>query len=101
MEPKHNANEVKHTPTPWHLQSNFAWSDESKDRGAVFECHLVTGTHVPEDQNKANAAYIVRAVNAHEELIGLLKRIAQSVGCSGLGGSLPEEIRQAIAKAEK
>ena len=49
------------TPGPWHLNGNAGWSELCKDRGKVFECNLRTGTHVPADQNEANARLIAEA----------------------------------------
>ncbi len=65
-----------HTPTPWNLEVNSAWANTCKDRGPIFECRLTPGAHIPVDQNERNAAYIVRAVNAHEELLGNLRYMA-------------------------
>ena len=89
---------VTHTPTPWHLNVNSAWSDATKDRGPVFVCTMVTGTHVLEDQNEANAAYIVRAVNSHERLLNLLKQMQSANVFKGIWIQFVEE---AIAKAEE
>lgn len=60
---------TKHTPGPWHLSGNSAWADSCKDRGNVFSCELHTGTHVPPDQNEANA----RLISAAPELLEALK----------------------------
>jgi hypothetical protein len=64
---------ISRTPTPWNLSGNSAWWDGAKDRGAVFECRIRTGTHVPAGQNEANAAFIVRACNAHDDLLAALR----------------------------
>lgn len=68
-------NEPQHTPTPWKLETNYAWHDGFKDRGSIFSCNMKVGTHVPEDQNIINAAFIVRAVNAHGELVNTLHHL--------------------------
>lgn len=103
----------KHTPTPWEISepgnrdaAEDIWilgafekptedDEPGYDGGQKVVAHVTT---TPEQE--ANAALIIRAVNMHDELVNLLKRISKSVGVSGLGGSLPGEIRQAIAKAE-
>lgn len=64
---------TQHTPGPWNLNGNSAWADSCKDRGNVFECRLRTGTHITHSTNQANAALIVRAVNAHAELVAALE----------------------------
>lgn len=60
---------LTHTQTPWNLNGIAAWSDSCKDRGNIFLCDLRTGTHIPKDQNLINAAFIIKAVNAHEALL--------------------------------
>jgi len=55
---------------------------------------------------RANAAFIVRAVNAHEELLAALKNASRMLSAWGEDNEFPEweadkeRIRQAIAKAE-
>ena len=70
--------DAKHSPLPWILSGNAAWSDACKDRGSVFECRLRTGTHVPAEQNKTNAAYIVKAVNAHDAMADILRSFVEA-----------------------
>lgn len=65
-----------HTPTPWKLQGVSAWHDGFKDRGNIFSCNLSTGTHVPNEQNYINAAYIVQCANHFDSLVNVLGRIA-------------------------
>ena len=64
----------KHTPGDWILSGNTAYSESCKDRGHLFECNLSTGTHIPDDQNEANAEYIVRCVNSHDALLEACKQ---------------------------
>lgn len=100
--------QATHTPTPWILNNNKGWHNGFKDRGSIFECHLATGTRVPENQNLTNAAFIVRSVNAHEELLLALKNARYALEVckekldpsgKGLWKSL-DDIDEAIAKAE-
>lgn len=62
-----------HTPTPW----------ACTDFAGPFDHQLITGehgsiarVHAPNaNEGKANAAFIVQAVNAHEALVAALKAI--------------------------
>lgn len=70
--------EPQHTPTPWKLAS---WSptlivSESEGRHLANMNDVEVrhrGDKEPQTGSIANAAFIVRAVNSHEELIGMLK----------------------------
>lgn len=61
---------TQHTPTPWkvHAEINVFGPDGSSVLGK-------TSNSDPGviDEVKANAAFIVRAVNAHEELLAMVK----------------------------
>jgi hypothetical protein len=59
----------KHTPTPWN-GSNDIWSINSTQRVAqAFGLDVI--------ERKANADFIVRAVNSHEELLAACKASLQ------------------------
>ena len=105
------SNTTKHTPTPWRLvernEKHFQILTDTKsqvlqkweaDNGKettwgnveVCELHgLYNGSgpkHGPDmiygtDEAKANAAFIVRAVNAHDKLVSALERLVQDVEC--------------------
>lgn len=99
---------LTHTQTPWNLNGIAAWSDSCKDRGNIFLCDLRTGTHIPKDQNLINAAFIIKAVNAHEGFIKLLKLAVlylehpdvQAMGFALNSGVVAKRIEAAIALAE-
>jgi hypothetical protein len=68
-----------HTPTPWRVNGYYSrpLPDKPKgsqivsDRGDGFEFHIAAvGTHpgINTEQARANAAFIVEAVNSHEAL---------------------------------
>ncbi len=62
------------SPLPWKSMSGIAaYSESCKDRGPIFECHLSTGTHIPEIQNKINAEYIIKACNLFPCLVEALE----------------------------
>lgn len=69
--------EAEHTPTPWNQEGRAItcerWSTiATVDNGATdMDENVIT-----EDEADANAAFIVRAVNAHEELLTALKKSA-------------------------
>ncbi len=103
--------EIKHTATPWKIRKD-SFSDrleiESSDGlaaiakligyGDATTTPRVAKTH---EEYAANAAFIVRAVNAHDALVNALRRIDNEVD-EGL--TVPDgvmlEIRKALAMAE-
>ena len=56
-----------HTPTPWTMM-DF-------DHGTAIIYDKEQTVVIPKLTNKANAAFIVRAVNAHEEMLSALKEM--------------------------
>jgi len=111
-----------YTPTPWTLAYNDALQIHANDNGETYrfiarmDSELDTGKTDYErtQEDIANAAFIVRAVNAHEALVAFVKDIA-SEKCYEEPGEFPEfgedgqipcrscqarEVMQAIAKAE-
>lgn len=113
----------KHSPTPWISDyqpenSPHIWIEDACGMPlACFEpCDQADGTaeeikEIISDQDHADAAFIVRAVNAHDELVALLrndvlpvvmnyKAIHDKPGCICMICSLPDMIRAALAKAD-
>lgn len=71
-------NETKHTPLPWVLDHRFAGGVLiHPDDNEFLTVAKVLG--FDNDEAKANAAFIVRAVNAHDDLIAALERLLQIV----------------------
>ncbi len=93
--------EQSHTPTPW-KKSGPAVID---DINVIAEC-LVTmksKREISKEEALANAEFIVKAFNAHEELLATLKLVEKS---GPLNNGLRDEntmarVSEAIAKAEK
>jgi hypothetical protein len=96
-----------HTPTPWKvgLWTSYAKTHqfgkclvtdlEGKD---IANCRPSARTiKQAKELGEANAAYIVRAVNAHQELIDLLKQM-KTAGV--FKGTWSQFVDEAIAKAE-
>ena len=59
-----------HTPLPWSVHAIFPDSVLAEETN-VCQCWNISG------QGEANAAFIVRAVNCHEELLATLKAVRQ------------------------
>jgi hypothetical protein len=98
---------ASHTPTPWRLSTGDSHSIV-REEGGLIVC-VSAGSSSENDEALANAAFIVRAINAHYESLEVLKRIAEFLTA---GGSLEEwtpyddsiafgkMVKHAIAKAE-
>ncbi len=90
----------KHTPTPWFIQT------KQDENGLVQILH--NHCAIAHEVTPVNAAFIVRAVNAHEELLAHLK--AASARLKEFGGirlegkkvsvDFTSDLDAAIAKAE-
>ena len=104
MKNKPEANEPKvlsHTPTPWRIEREYGEIEITSELGQVARIESVS----PSAQ--ADAAFIVRAVNAHEELIASIKDAIVSIengaglyAASGLKDAL-RLVDETIAKAER
>lgn len=67
---KDAANEVKHTPTPWHYApGELIYGPKGE---SVASCRFVTNFKA---ENVENMRLIVRAVNAHDHLVAALAAI--------------------------
>ena len=89
-----NPKPAAHTPTPWirrESKSDVIWIEDGNGRVVMHNSSVKD----PEDQ--ANAAFIVRAVNAHEELLAALHEARYLL----IGhGRRSDMIDKAMAKAE-
>lgn len=68
---------MSHTPTPWSIESNdlvTIYADDDCDLHPIAStagnptCRML-------DEQEANAAHIVRCVNAHDELVTALRNV--------------------------
>lgn len=86
----------EHTPTPWKLdiETRETWSEgkvqsitiDTEDKLiATYETNFVEYPEAAEE-NAANAAFIVKAVNSHDVMVKVLEDIAEF--CSGEDGKL-------------
>lgn len=91
-----------HTPTPWTQEKARYWKLLSE--GKHFMSVSFPSGVSDELTNSANAAYIVRAVNSHEELLEALKQLANVTNQKGMNrvvvNSIVDRAWKAIAKAE-
>lgn len=97
--------QTKHTPTPWKVvkHSNFNLFDSTDHH--TFAIELGGGSKVAllGDNQEANAAFIVKAVNAHEELLDTLYIVKCSLEAFDQTDSMKRiinNIKQALARAE-
>jgi hypothetical protein len=85
---------TQHTPTPWEV-----------DREAGDDSHVMidsqSDVYIGEIFIEANAAFIVRAVNAHEELLHVIKGMVHHLegGAPGLREHFIQVGKEAVAKA--
>ena len=103
---------IKHTPTPWNLESEVnPDGDETIVMAHGYEWRICDMYYKPDDgmscdieTAQANAALIVRAVNAHEDLIEALEIAEVIAERSVIDGKAPRgalnTIRAALAKAQ-
>lgn len=67
-----NENETKHSPTPWRVYNEYEIEDANENMVLFstigwYECGDITRKDV--EQAKADLAFILEAVNAHERLV--------------------------------
>ncbi len=90
----------KHTPLPWEISKNGNIIATVK-KGADCLIAKISSPKTPE--KKANAAYIIKAVNAHDELLTAIKdvQIKLLTGASiKADGDLCDRIEALIVKAD-
>lgn len=94
---------VSASPLPWHVGPHYKSDVHSRD-GDVCAC---VGLNTP--RAIANAAFIVRAANCHDELLAVLKAIEEIGEIDGHGhryrgfdyfSPIGKQLRAAIKKAE-
>mgnify|MGYP001563745804 CR=1 FL=1 len=71
---------LKHTPTPWRVADLEIWREPVDDYpyGWIVASLLEHIHRGPRDNAAANADFIVRACNAHDDLVELLERLVAS-----------------------
>lgn len=86
---------AKHTPTPWEVKGNLNKIENAK---GLTVCDLRSNT-VDAD---ADAEFIVRAVNSHEELLAVVRNLVTCMDAEpdGFHVAFIAQAKKAIAKAE-
>ncbi len=103
---------MDHTPTPWWINRTNGSEHEicsgpsGLDAESQSKIVTVAIAHGPQGEwgkvgaeHQANAAFIVRAVNAHDDLLGIVKIVLRLSLQKG-NTELNERCKRAIAKAE-
>ena len=100
---------TKHTTTPWVYHSGMVWKDGpdvfpqgDRDGVPIARMDRETDETVPTERD-ANAEFIVRAVNVHEELVEACRLLIawdESHDNASLISTATSKARAAIAKAE-
>jgi hypothetical protein len=67
----------KHTPTPWAAYGTTLSTRAEGPRSLIGTTDPLRH-HEEEEQNAANAAHIVKCVNAHDELVAALKGMLEA-----------------------
>ena len=98
---------MKHTELPWHVSlgnNNHIWAQDS----VIAKCNPEQAEMYREksiDEEEANAAFIVKAVNNHEKLIEALKLVRAVLDNGEWNDAYKEkvmvEVRKAISNAEE
>lgn len=74
----------KHTPTPWkygHVGTDALWIGPDYNRTPV--AHIDHNMEYARDNSRANAAFIVRAVNSHDKLVEALRQMVVNSEADG------------------
>ncbi len=101
--------ESKHTPVPWSVRDNENGTlviNATEPDGSPCQPARINGNADDEvygPVTRANAEFIVRACNAHDDLLEACKAIvhAANMGDSAMGGVAATLAGFAIAKAEQ
>ena len=70
---------AQHTPGPYKVSSKYGTSTDKQNYiiADVILVAIIAGSDsLADEQDEANARFIVRACNAHDELVRILKMIA-------------------------
>lgn len=87
---------LEHTPTPWHYDGEYIRTGLNRFDP---ETKVQIIAEINDTENwEANAAFIVRAVNSHENLLAMMKTAIIDIENGSLGNAL-SVLRFAIAKA--
>lgn len=95
---------TKHAKTPWHIGkvNSRTRNTEIKSDNRFRIAYVYSSNIIKEcEESVANAAFIVRAVNNHAELVRLLSSILEEIDVTKtLGGQFENDMIVALAKAK-
>ncbi len=74
-ENKAKVSEASHTPTPWNNDGRVIFQNTTNGLTKL----RITEIQGHEDEAKADAEFIVRAVNSHEALLEVAKKLSETV----------------------
>ena len=96
------SNNPKHTPTPWQIHSDFYETDiigNIDDATDGIPYALVAMMDVTNDNWKANAAFIVKCVNLHDELVHVVEQFVNGAFTNAITSDHDETFERLLAKA--
>jgi hypothetical protein len=98
---------AQHTPTPWRTDGRVIFNNPGNVIAATVNKDWPHGykTSIASEEERANAAYIVKCVNAHEELLNTLQYVRKFYQDNFdimpvAFQTVDDQIAQAIAAAE-
>lgn len=104
----------KHTPTPWKLGQNVHLESDTGIFGVLacmnYRAQIANtggfssngpGAQGLRDEQRANAAYIVQAVNAHDDLVAACEAALFKLMGEPGGDALLEQLHAALVKARR
>jgi hypothetical protein len=95
---------TEHTPTPWHRNIPPASKYNTIFSGRNTHVLHLSSSGLDNKEIEANADFIVRAVNAHDDLVAALEAVIDYEDVMLPAGSYGEEVhnkaRAALAKAK-
>lgn len=71
--------DTKHTQLPWKVSEVSGWPSDICDADGELLATAYPMTIGGEDAGEANAAFIVRACNAHDQLVAALKLLCDTI----------------------
>lgn len=92
-----NTKQTAHTPTPWEACGNLvrtARTDVDPSGLLVCDCPANVGNRIED------AAFIVRACNAHDDLVAALRAVDEELWSKPMSKETTEKVRAALAKAD-
>ena len=96
---------MEHTALKWEVRTMSPVRKDAKGMICVMAVNSPINATLAaigtDEQAKANAEFIVRAVNSHDELVDALGNMISYLDFNDRGTDVSESAREAIAKATK